>query len=114
MSNKLLSAAVIAGALTMASSAMAGSGHDKMDHKHKKMEKCYGVAKAGHNDCGSSDGKHTCQGHSTETNEHEWLYLPAGICDKLENGMVKDLSDAETDPKSELKKMDHKYKKMDK
>ena len=29
------------------------------------MEKCYGVAKAGANDCGNKSGSHSCAGQST-------------------------------------------------
>jgi uncharacterized membrane protein len=35
--------------------------------------KCYGVAKAGHNDCASVYNHHSCQGHATKDNDpHEY------------------------------------------
>ena len=51
------------------------------------FEKCYGVAKAGHNDCASKDGSHSCAGQSKEDGDaNEWIYLPEGTCDKIAGG----------------------------
>ncbi|PCJ00699.1 MAG: hypothetical protein COB14_04310 [Alphaproteobacteria bacterium] len=48
------------------------------------MEKCYGVAKAGKNDCSSKAGKHGCAGMAkTSSSADEWIKLPKGLCDKL-------------------------------
>jgi uncharacterized membrane protein len=53
----------------------------------KKMEKCYGVAKAGKNDCGDKLGKHSCAGQSTiDGDKNEWVYTPKGLCNKLVGG----------------------------
>ena len=44
--------------------------------------KCYGVAKAGQNDCGTA--RHTCAGKATRDNApDEWKYVAKGTCDKL-------------------------------
>ena len=44
-------------------------------------EKCYGIAKAGQNDCGTA--AHTCAGKATKDNApDEWKYVPKGTCDK--------------------------------
>lgn len=47
------------------------------------QEKCYGVAKAGQNDCGT--GKHACagQGAKTDKDPAEWKYVNKGECDKM-------------------------------
>ena len=47
--------------------------------------KCLGIAKAGKNDCGSTDGRHTCSGQSTvDFDPTEWVYIPDGtLCEKL-------------------------------
>jgi len=45
-------------------------------------DKCYGVAKAGQNDCAS--GKHACAGQSTVDNDPlSWKYVAKGTCDKI-------------------------------
>ena len=47
-----------------------------------EREKCYGVAKAGQNDCGTAT--HTCAGKATRDNApDEWKYVPKGTCEKL-------------------------------
>lgn len=54
------------------------------------MEKCFGVAKAGQNDCAAADGSHSCAGQSTADGDSgEWVYVPAGTCDKLVNGSTE-------------------------
>lgn len=46
-------------------------------------EKCYGVAKAGQNDCGAADGSHSCSGQAkTDNAPVEWKYVPKGTCEK--------------------------------
>lgn len=47
-----------------------------------KMEQCYGVAKAGKNDCGASG--HSCAGQSkVDKDPNEWKLVPKGTCEKL-------------------------------
>jgi uncharacterized membrane protein len=47
-------------------------------------EKCYGVAKAGQNDCGNLAGTHSCAGQSQVDNDKgEWKYVAAGTCKTL-------------------------------
>jgi uncharacterized membrane protein len=44
-------------------------------------EKCYGVAKAGQNDCASVAGTHSCAGQSkVDLDKMEWKYVPKGTC----------------------------------
>ena len=53
------------------------------------MEKCYGVAEAGKNDCAAGPGT-SCQGTSTIDGQgNAWLYVLAGTCDKLVNGSTE-------------------------
>jgi len=50
----------------------------------KQKEKCYGVAKAGQNDCGNLAGTHSCAGQSTVDNDiGEWRLVPTGTCSDL-------------------------------
>lgn len=82
----LLSAAVIG------SIAAAGVGlSTEAEAAKKKKEKCYGVVKAGHNDCGSLDKSHSCAAQAkTDADIKEWVYLPKGICERLVGGMTKE------------------------
>ena len=44
-------------------------------------EKCFGVAKAGSNDCANLSGTHSCAGQSkADMRPDEWKYVPAGTC----------------------------------
>jgi len=45
-------------------------------------EKCYGVSKAGQNDCAA--GKHSCAGTSKKDNDPTaWKLVAKGTCDKM-------------------------------
>lgn len=75
----ILSAALLA-ATAMAPTTATAAG-DK--------EKCYGVAKAGQNDCASPDGSHSCAGQSkVDKAPNEWKYVAKGTCEK-EGGKTK-------------------------
>ena len=51
-------------------------------------EKCYGVAKAGKNDCAAGPGT-TCAGTSKKDAQADaWMFLPAGTCEKLVGGSL--------------------------
>ena len=52
------------------------------------MEKCFGVAKAGQNDCKGMSGLHSCKGQSTVSNNiGDVVIVPAGTCAKLSGGL---------------------------
>ena len=47
-------------------------------------EKCYGISKAGQNDCGGRYAKHACAGQSKVDNDpNDWKYVGKGTCDKM-------------------------------
>lgn len=49
-----------------------------------KGEKCFGIAKAGANDCASVTGSHACAGMSKKDYDPtEWKYVPKGTCEKM-------------------------------
>ena len=53
-------------------------------------EKCYGIAKAGQNDCANLSGTHSCAGQSKVDNDTgEWKYVAKGTCKSLK-GMSAD------------------------
>jgi len=50
-------------------------------------EKCYGVAKAGKNDCAARG--HSCQAQARDDGDgQEWIYVPAGTCERLVDGSL--------------------------
>lgn len=78
----LVSGVVAALALTALASAEAQTNVPKPTYK---FEKCFGIVKAGKNDCFSVS--HTCGGTSATDNDGDaWVYVPAGTCDKIVGG----------------------------
>lgn len=74
--NKLLLTAALAG-IVAAGTTTANANQDM------GKEKCYGIAKAGKNDCKSANGSHSCAGHATHDNDpDEWVYVEKGHCEK--------------------------------
>jgi uncharacterized membrane protein len=54
-------------------------------------EKCYGVAKAGQNDCANASGTHSCAGQSkADMAPDEWKYVAKGTCEKMGGGLTAD------------------------
>jgi uncharacterized membrane protein len=47
----------------------------------QEKEKCFGIAKAGQNDCASISGAHSCAGQSkVDMDKGEWKYVAKGTC----------------------------------
>ena len=88
LNKKMLIGTAVASALTVAATtsttALAGD---------KKMEKCYGVAKAGKNDCAAGPGT-SCAGTSTKDGQgNAWMYVAKGTCEKIVGGSLKPKKD---------------------
>ena len=49
----------------------------------KSHEKCFGIAKAGQNDCANLSGTHSCAGQSKADDAAEWKYVAKGTCKDL-------------------------------
>ncbi|RIL10685.1 MAG: hypothetical protein DCC75_03825 [Proteobacteria bacterium] len=59
----------------------------------KAWEKCYGVVRAGQNDCSSLDGKHFCGGLAAiDADPNEYLWVPQGFCEKLTGGQLVEVT----------------------
>lgn len=57
--------------------------------KPGEREMCYGVVKAGKNDCASADGKHACAGQTAADGDPSaFVYTPQGLCDRLAGGSL--------------------------
>jgi uncharacterized membrane protein len=78
------SAVAAALAAPLASSAQGGPAP-----KPKfQAEKCYGIAKAGKNDCQTANS--SCAGTSKRDAQRDaWVYVPKGTCDRLVNGSLQ-------------------------
>jgi len=53
-----------------------------------EAEKCYGIAKAGKNDCQTANS--SCAGTSKrDAQKDAWVYVPRGTCDRLVNSSLQ-------------------------
>jgi uncharacterized membrane protein len=83
--NRLIASAMIAAlAVPLVSNGQAGPAP-----KPKfESEKCYGISKAGKNDCQTANS--SCAGTSRRDGQKDaWIYVPAGTCDKLVGGSMQ-------------------------
>jgi uncharacterized membrane protein len=72
---KPIKALALAGAVATALAAHAANAQDG------DMEKCFGIAKAGQNDCAAGPGT-TCAGTSkVDYQGNAWTLVPAGTCE---------------------------------
>ncbi len=75
-SRRLLIGSALAGAIA------AGLAYAQSALADDAKEKCYGIAKAGQNDCGTAT--HSCAGLAKKDNApDEWKYVAKGTCTKL-------------------------------
>ena len=87
MNTRVLAASVIAAAI--AAPALLFAQKPVMPPKEFKTEKCYGIAKAGKNDCAST-GNNSCGGSSKLSSDPKaWIYVPAGYCERIVGGSLQ-------------------------
>ncbi|MES2316055.1 MAG: DUF2282 domain-containing protein [Pseudomonadota bacterium] len=74
--------AIIAAALASVCAINASSA-SAADAKKPETEKCFGMVKAGQNDCASANGSHSCAGQAkTDKDPYEWKKVAKGTCEK--------------------------------
>ena len=80
-----LAALVSAAIGTLAAGTVSAQVHpEKPTYEY---EKCYGVARAGMNDCFFAGN--SCAGTATQDNLPEtWIYVPKGTCQKISGGKL--------------------------
>jgi len=81
MDQKTLVAAAVAGLFALGAQGGALA-------QDKDQEKCWGVAKAGQNDCGSNKTAHSCAGQSKKNYDpDDFKVVKAGTCVKMGGSM---------------------------
>ncbi len=87
MNNRFVIASALAAAIAAPALLAAQAGPPTTPSF--KAEKCYGLAKAGKNDCAST-GNNSCAGTSKiNADPNAWMYVPAGYCERIVNGSLK-------------------------
>jgi uncharacterized membrane protein len=75
--NRLAIATALAAALVLPVAAQAQSN----------MEKCFGIAKAGKNDCQTANS--SCAGTAKKDAQSDaWVSVPKGVCEKIAGGKL--------------------------
>jgi len=73
---------ITAAITTLATGALASSGSASAAPVCAEQERCYGIAKAGKNDCATSNS--ACVGSAKQDNQKDaWIYVPKGTCAKI-------------------------------
>lgn len=60
----------------------------KAPKMEKGLEKCYGIAKAGLNDC-ATKGKTSAGSSTVDGDKNAWITVPKGTCNKIVGGSTK-------------------------
>lgn len=85
MNTRLIASSALASVLAMGALSAAHAADPG-----KEKEKCYGIAKAGQNDCANLSGTHSCAGQSKVSDApDEWKYVVKGTCASMK-GMTLD------------------------
>lgn len=78
MDRNLIIRSALASVLAFGTVAAAHAADDA------SKEKCFGIAKAGANDCASATGTHSCAGQAKRDKDPgDWNYVATGTCAKL-------------------------------
>jgi uncharacterized membrane protein len=73
MNQRAMIAATAAAVMSLSMMSVPAAAQEK--------EKCFGIAKAGQNDCASISGAHSCAGQSKmDMDKMEWKYVAKGTC----------------------------------
>jgi len=76
MNQRAMIAAAAASLMSLAMVSVPAAAQEK--------EKCFGIAKAGQNDCASISGAHSCAGQSKVSDDKgEWKYVAKGTCKSM-------------------------------
>jgi uncharacterized membrane protein len=79
MNTRQLVSSALASAFALGLVGNAAAQDMKKDTAGK--EKCFGIAKAGANDCANLSGSHSCAGQSkADMGPDEWKYVAKGTC----------------------------------
>jgi uncharacterized membrane protein len=83
---RLIIASAVAGALAMP--FVAGAQGGPAPKPKFEAEKCYGIVKAGKNDCQTTNS--SCAGTSKRDGQGDaWVYMPKGSCERVINGSLQ-------------------------
>ncbi len=86
--NRIVATAVVSFLTLASTSVLAATTTNTVNiDQADKMEKCYGIAKSGMNDCQTKTA--SCAGSATKDKQKDaFLFLPKGDCAKIAGGSL--------------------------
>ena len=100
LNHRLVVSSALASVLALGLAGAAGAASHAAASPEKGKDKCFGIAKAGQNDCANLSGTHSCAGQNKADNDAgEWKYVAKGTCKDM-----KGLSAEEAKAKMAMKK----------
>lgn len=88
MTQRFLVAAAMTAALSLPQIAAAQQTGGPGTAPKFQHEKCYGIVKAGKNDCQTASS--SCAGTSKRDGQLDaWIYTPAGTCERIVGGSLR-------------------------
>ena len=85
MNQRLIVSSALASALAL---GLAG----QVIAQDKGKEKCYGIAKAGQNDCANLTATHSCAGQAkVDSDPTEWKYVAKGTCKDMKGKTAEEV-----------------------
>jgi uncharacterized membrane protein len=98
MNHRTTVASALASVLALGLVAQASAGSGPAKDPGAGYEKCFGIAKAGQNDCANLAGTHSCAGESkADMHAGDWKFVAKGTCKDM-----KGLSAAEAKAKLKM------------
>jgi uncharacterized membrane protein len=86
MDKELMAKSAVAGLLSLGLLSAGGA----LAADDKNMEKCWGISKAGQNDCGSDKTAHSCAGQSKrDYDPNDFKAVKTGTCEKMGGSLVQ-------------------------
>jgi len=81
MNQRLVVSSALASALVLGLVGQAAA----QDKPKEAKEKCFGIVKAGQNDCANLSGSHSCAGQNkVDAGADEWKYVAKGTCASMQ------------------------------
>lgn len=88
MNHRLIASSALASVLALGLAGNAAA-------QDKGKEKCYGIAKAGQNDCANLGKTHSCAGQAkTDNAPDEWKYVAKGTCKDMKGMTAEEAAKA--------------------
>ena len=86
--SRFIVASAVAAALALPALSAGQSGPTPAPAPKFESEKCFGIARAGKNDCQTANS--SCAGTSRRDKQGDaWIYVPKGTCDRVVDGSLQ-------------------------